>query len=164
MSSVKLVQQALRLLRQVGGMDVVRESALAKTSARTQGGERRGGGHMGLLASAIWMECWASGKGGQCAHGVAALKRQHPDPTERHRGHDMAPWRKPHEEVEWHSDDRQEEAQGVNALGEFVEEEGETIWLAFEEESVEEGEIRDKEEGDRQLGWWEVGAGVTIMM
>ncbi|KAJ1149395.1 hypothetical protein NDU88_002205 [Pleurodeles waltl] len=100
---------------------------------------------------------------GSAPTGIVALKGQPPSPLEWHRGQDASPQRELHAGVKWRAEERQEEAQGVYAPNEYGGVEEETTWLDYDEESVEKGEIRDKEEGDEEMGWWGTGRGVNLM-
>ncbi|KAJ1173406.1 hypothetical protein NDU88_005242 [Pleurodeles waltl] len=77
---------------------------------------------------------------------------QRPGTTEWHRGLVVAPWRKPQVEQAGKWASRQEMVQSKVAPVEYEGVNFESTWLDFDEESMEEGEIREDKEGEEQ-GW-----------
>ncbi|KAJ1207204.1 hypothetical protein NDU88_002596 [Pleurodeles waltl] len=86
--------------------------------------------------------------------GITVLGGQHSGTSEWHRRLFATPRWKPREEEAGKCENRQERAQGQLTSGEYEGDGLEAFWLEYDEESVEEGEIRDDMEKDEQ-DWWE---------
>ncbi|KAJ1188352.1 hypothetical protein NDU88_005113 [Pleurodeles waltl] len=86
------------------------------------------------------------GEGRGCVP-VTALKRSHLGEVEWHTRIITPPQQQPEDEDRLLHDVGQEEASGVEVPSEYDPNELESTWLDLDEESVEEGEIRDEDEG-----------------
>ncbi|KAJ1163835.1 hypothetical protein NDU88_004287 [Pleurodeles waltl] len=104
---------------------------------------------------------------GRAPTGVTAPKRQGTGATEWHQGLNMASRHQPQEELALLHDVEQEEASSVEAWGDYGPTGMESTWLDFDEESAEEGEIRNEDDGwggAAMVGWWARGGVITFFV